>query len=69
MKSKLKWHDARKKLPKKDGFYLILTDDFRFAYVHFCKKWKLFNAFDSCNDHAMRCIIWAKVKAPKVLPL
>lgn len=69
MKTILKWHDATKKLPKKNGFYLVVKENGNHAYLHFSTRWMKFNTTDSCNDYAMNCVLWAKVKAPKVLPL
>ena len=69
MKTKLKWHDARKKLPKKDGFYLVVKENGNHSYVHFSTRWMKFNTTDSCNEYAMSCVLWAKVKVPKVIVL
>lgn len=69
MKTKLKWHDARKQLPKKDGFYLVVKADMTVTYLHFSTRWMAFNAFDSKPEYPFEAILWAKLKTPKVIVL
>lgn len=69
MKTKLKWHDATKKRPKKSGNYITVTVSGRIAYLPYSKKHDAFNVYDRYDTCAGKIpvLLWAKVKAPKVV--
>lgn len=71
MKTKLKWHDAEKKRPKKSGYCLVVTTTGRITYLMYSFDHDAFNVHDDDKTSAgqIHVLLWAKVKAPKVLPL
>lgn len=71
MKTILKWRDAEKKRPKKSGYYLVVTTTGRITYLSYSFDHDAFNVRDDdkTSSGQIYVLLWAKVKAPKVLPL
>lgn len=67
MKTKIKWHDSKKKLPKKSGNYLVVTKNGCITNMCYSSFYWCFNVLDTDQtpSHAIPTILWAKI--PKEL--
>lgn len=72
MFSIIKWHDAKKELPKESGSYLVVTTFCKSILVlDYSSKYQKFNARDNSEEedvqsYALHVDYWAELpKAPK----